>query len=183
MQRRCDGGPIPGWRRRGGCGGSIAPTSIPTADVWYLAAEPGSPCPWPWVSSQWKLRVGWMWRRLALAGRGRALRRGVHNVISRASGDGHRRLLRCPCGPAALPRVDVLWDQHTTHFEHAARGGARCSASCVDRSDRFKGAVRPVAAEQIDDEPTNVSPGKPIRAGARRVILGSAGHLERPQST
>ena len=39
------------------------------------------------------------------------------------------------------------------------------------------------SAGENDEEPTNVSPGRPVGAGARRVVLGSAGHLEHPQST
>jgi len=52
-----------------------------------------------------------------------------------------------------------------------------------DRSDRSQGAVRLVTAGENGDEPTSVSPGRPVGAGARRVVLGSAGYLERPQST
>ena len=44
-----------------------------------------------------------------------------------------------------------------------------------DRSDRFAGEERRSA--------TNVAREGPVGAGARRVVLGSAGHLERPQST
>ena len=54
---------------------------------------------------------------------------------------------------------------------------------CTDRSDRSQGAVRPVTAGKISDKPVNASLGRPVGAGARRVVLGSAGHLERPQST
>jgi len=53
----------------------------------------------------------------------------------------------------------------------------------VDRSDQFLGAVRPVTAGENGDEPMNISSGRPIGIGARRVVLGSAGHLERPQSS
>ena len=70
-----------------------------------------------------------------------------------------------------------------THSNVRREEAARCSASCVDRSDRFLGAVRPVAAGRTVTKPTNVSPGRPVGAGARRVVIGSAGHLERPQST
>jgi len=55
-----------------------------------------------------------------------------------------------------------------------ARGVACCGASCVDRLYR---EVRPVTAGENGDESTNVSPGRPVGAGARRVVLGSAGHL------
>ena len=48
--------------------------------------------------------------------------------------------------------VDANYGQHTDALEHAVRGGARCGASCVDWSDRFFGAVRPVAAGRIGDE-------------------------------
>ena len=75
-----------------------------------------------------------------------------------------------------LARVDAFRDQHTNALERATRGGARCSAYCVDRSDLFLGAVRPVTAGENGDEPMNVSPGRPVGAGARRVVLGSAGH-------
>ena len=70
-----------------------------------------------------------------------------------------------------------------THSNVRREEAARCSASCVYRSDRSLGAVRPVAAGRTVTKPTNVSPGRPVGAGARRVVLGSAGHLERPQST
>ena len=36
-------------------------------------------------------------------------------------------------------------DQHTNALDRAARGRARCSSFCVERSDRSKGPVRPVA--------------------------------------
>ena len=67
-----------------------------------------------------------------------------------------------------------------THSNVRREEAARCSASCVYRSDRSLGAVRPVAAGRTVTKPTNVSPGRPVEAGARRVVLGSAGHLERP---
>ena len=35
--------------------------------------------------------------------------------------------------------------QHTNAHGRAARGGARCSASCVEQLDRSRGPVRPVA--------------------------------------
>ena len=64
-----------------------------------------------------------------------------------------------------------------THSNVRREEAARCSASCVDRSDRSLGAVRPVAAGRTVTKPTNVSPGRPVGAGACRVVLGSAGHL------
>ena len=67
-----------------------------------------------------------------------------------------------------------------THSNVWREEAARCSASCVDRS---LGAVRPVAAGRSVTKLTNVSPGRPVRAGARSGVLGSAGYLERPQST
>ena len=33
--------------------------------------------------------------------------------------------------------VDTNYGQHMDALERAARGGARCGASCVDRSDRL----------------------------------------------
>ena len=47
------------------------------------------------------------------------------------------------------------------------------------RTDRSHGAVRPVAAGKIGDK-LNASPGRPVGAGARSVVLGLVGHLERP---
>ena len=76
--------------------------------------------------------------------------------------------------------VDGFRDQHTNALKRAARGGACCGASCIDRLYR---AVRPVTAGENGDEPTSVSPGRPVGAGARSGVLGSAGYLERPQST
>ena len=70
-----------------------------------------------------------------------------------------------------------------THSNVRREEAARCSASCVDRSDRSLGAVRPVVAGRTVMKPTNVSPERPVGAGARRVVLGSAGHLERSQLT
>ena len=46
----------------------------------------------------------------------------------------------------------------------------------VYRSDRLSPG-RPAA------KPTNVAREGPVGAGARMVVLGSAGHLERPQLT
>ena len=48
--------------------------------------------------------------------------------------------------------------QHKIALGRAARGGAPCSTSCVERSDRSEGPVRPVAV-QNDDDPTNARPG------------------------
>ena len=61
--------------------------------------------------------------------------------------------------------------------------------SNITRSERWHNAapmlrpVRPVVTGQAGGEPTNVAREGPVGAGARRVVLGSAGHLERPQST
>ena len=54
-----------------------------------------------------------------------------------------------------------------THSNVRHEEAARCSASCVDRSDRSLGAVRPVAAGRTVTKPTNVSPGRPVGASAR----------------
>ena len=43
-------------------------------------------------------------------------------------------------------------------LDRTARGGAPCSASSVEWSDRSEGSVRPVAVQNGDD-PTNASPG------------------------
>jgi len=48
--------------------------------------------------------------------------------------------------------------QHTIALGRAARGGAPCSTSCVEWSDRSEGPVRPVAVQNGDD-PTNAHPG------------------------
>jgi len=49
-------------------------------------------------------------------------------------------------------------DQHMNALDCATRGGAPCSASCVERSDRSEGPVKPVAVQNGDD-PTNARPG------------------------
>ena len=103
----------------------------------------------------------------------------AHDVTEQYQSQFSRFHERVCCSCAG---VDAFRDQHTNALECAVRGGARCSASCVDRSDRLWRAVRQVAGEN-DEEPTNVSPGRPVGAGTRRVVLGSASHLERPQST
>ena len=54
--------------------------------------------------------------------------------------------------------VDAFSGQHTNALDRAVRGGAPCSASCVERSDRSEGPVRPVAV-QNGDVPTNARPG------------------------
>ena len=59
--------------------------------------------------------------------------------------------------------------QHMNVLDRAARGGAPCSASCVERSEWSEGPVRPVAV-QNDDDPTNARPeGTP--SGLARVGL------------
>ena len=60
-------------------------------------------------------------------------------------------------------------DQHTNTLDRATRGEAHCSTSCVERSDRLSGPVRPVAV-QNDDDPTNVHPGG-TPSGQARVGL------------
>jgi hypothetical protein len=54
--------------------------------------------------------------------------------------------------------VDAFSGQHTNVLDHAAQGGAPCSTSCVERSDRSEEPVRPVAVQNGDD-PTNAHPG------------------------
>ena len=54
--------------------------------------------------------------------------------------------------------VDAFSGQHTNALDRAVRGGAPCSASCMERSDRSEGPVRPVAMQNGDD-PTNAHPG------------------------
>ena len=68
--------------------------------------------------------------------------------------------------------------QHTIALGRATQGGAPCSTSRVERSDRSEGPVKPVAVQNGDD-PTNARPGG---TGACRVALGSAGQLGRPQT-
>ena len=59
--------------------------------------------------------------------------------------------------------------QHMNVLDRTVRGGAPCSASCVERSDRSEGPVRPVVV-QNDDDPTNARPeGTPL--GLARVGL------------
>jgi len=50
-----------------------------------------------------------------------------------------------------------VYSQHTIAHGRAARGGARCSASCVGRLDWSEGPVRPVTGVRWRD-PTNASP-------------------------
>ena len=57
-----------------------------------------------------------------------------------------------------IPSVDANLGQHTNALDRAARERARCSSSCVERSDRSKGPVRPVAGENRR-RPTNANPG------------------------
>ena len=59
--------------------------------------------------------------------------------------------------------------QHTIALGRAARGEAPCSTSCVERSDRSGGPVRPVAVQNGDD-PTNACPGG-TPSGQARVGL------------
>ena len=68
-----------------------------------------------------------------------------------------------------------------THLNVRREEAARYSISCVDRSDRFFRAVRLVAAGRTVTKPTNISPERPVGADAHKVVLGSEGHLERPQ--
>ena len=89
----------------------------------------------------------------------------------------HRQLQ----GPLGRPRlrhavlcVTPFRINTRTHSNVRREEAARCSASCVDRSDRFFGAVRPVAAGRTVTKPTNVSLGRPVGVGVRRVVLGSA---------
>ena len=65
--------------------------------------------------------------------------------------------------------------QHMIALGRAARGGVPCSTSCVERSDRSDGPVRPVAVQNSDD-PTNARPGGTPSGRAR------AGQLGRPQT-
>ena len=62
----------------------------------------------------------------------------------------------------AVGRCPVLLTSFTGQYmialDCAARSGAPCSVSCVERSDRSEGPVRPVAV-QNDDDPTNARPG------------------------
>ena len=97
------------------------------------------------------------------------------------TGHGSRLIL----SPAESPKsmLTPFRINTQTHSNVRREEAARCSASCIDRSDRSLGAVRPVAVGRTVMKPTNVSPGRPVGAGARRVVLGSAGQLERPQST
>ena len=70
--------------------------------------------------------------------------------------------------------------QHTNTLDRAAQGGAPCSTSYVERSDRLEEPVRPVAV-QNDDDPTNAHPGGTPSGQARTVALGSAGQIGCPQ--
>jgi len=55
-------------------------------------------------------------------------------------------------------------DQYTNALGRGARGGARCSSSCIERSDRSPGE------SAMTDER---SPGRdPVRADACMVVLG-----------
>ena len=69
----------------------------------------------------------------------------------------------------SLIGVDVFSDQHTNALDRAVRGEVPCSASCVERSNRSEGPVRPVAVQNGDD-PTNASPGG-TPSGQARVGL------------
>ena len=65
--------------------------------------------------------------------------------------------------------VDVFSGQHTNALDRATRGGAPCSTSYAERSDRSEEPVRPVAV-QNGDNPTNAHPGG-IPLGQARVGL------------
>jgi len=54
--------------------------------------------------------------------------------------------------------VDANLGQHTNALDRAAQERARCSSPCVERSDRSKEPVRPVAGENRR-RPTNTNPG------------------------
>jgi len=58
----------------------------------------------------------------------------------------------------SLLSVDANLGQHTNTLDRAARERARCSSLCVERSDRSKEPVRPVAGENRR-RPTNANPG------------------------
>ena len=87
------------------------------------------------------------------------------------------------CWHILIPNITMILlaqiqGQHTNALECAARGGARCSASCAgrsDRSDRFAGVNQRVRRTLAREGP--------VRASARRGVLGSAGHLERLQTS
>ena len=64
-----------------------------------------------------------------------------------------------------------------------ARGRARCSSSCVERSDRSKEPVRPVAGVKSATADERSHGRDPVRTGTRRVVLGSVDHLERLQTS
>ena len=61
--------------------------------------------------------------------------------------------------------VDTFTDQHTNALGRAARGGAQCSSSYVERSDRSKGPVGPVAG---------VNRRRPMNARSRGTPSGQA---------
>ena len=65
--------------------------------------------------------------------------------------------------------VDAFSGQHTNALDGAVQRGAPCSTSCVERSDRSEGPVRPVAVQNGDD-PTNARPGG-TPSGQARVGL------------
>ena len=78
-------------------------------------------------------------------------------------------MLECETRNLIRPAVDAFSGQHTNALDRAVRGGAPCSASCVERSDRSEGPVRPVAVQNGDD-PTNARPGG-TPSGQARVGL------------
>ena len=87
------------------------------------------------------------------------------------------------CQPEQAPElcVDANLGQHTNALDRAARERARCSSPCVERSDR---------SNRSDRSPVRIGDGRrtrtregPVRVGARRVVLGSAGHLEHLQTS
>ena len=53
----------------------------------------------------------------------------------------------------------------------------------MERSDRSKEPVRPVAGEKSATADEREPGRDPVRVGARRVALGSAGHLKRLQTS
>ena len=76
--------------------------------------------------------------------------------------------------------VDVFQDQHTNALERVARRGSSLQR-LLCRPVPWSGQTG--CRRQNGDEAYNVSPGRTVGAGTHRVVLGSAGHLERPQST
>ena len=78
---------------------------------------------------------------------------------------GRRKRLRNCASPPSLPKqlwlgigVDANLGQYTNALDRAARERAQCSSPCMERSDRSKEPVRPVAGENRR-RPTNANPG------------------------